>query len=91
MVGQHQKIGSHVTNNDVITPEFFYKDGIHIPDYVGSHLGKWERQSIPLQVSEEYANVIVEFNDHFKEQIVSIGDYDLLQEVMIMQKLEDYT
>ena len=82
---------SHVAHNNVVTPKFFYEDGIHIPDYVGDSLGKWERQSIPLQVSEEYASVIMEFNDYFKEQIISIEDYDLLQEVMIMQKLEDHT
>ncbi len=82
---------SHVTHNDVVTPEFLYEDGIRIPDYVGNSLGRWERQSVPLQVSDEYSNVIMEFNDYFKEEIVSIGDYDLLQEVMIMQKLEDYT
>ncbi|QMU54891.1 MAG: VWA domain-containing protein [Nitrosopumilus sp.] len=82
---------SHVTHDNVLAPKFFYGDGIHIPDYVGNSLGRWERQSIPLQVSGEYAGVIVEFNDYFKEQIISIEDYDLLQEVMIMQKLEDHT
>ena len=81
---------SHVTHNDVVAPDFLYDDGIRIPDYVENSLGEWERQSIPLQVSEEYAHVIVEFNDYFKEQIISIEDNDLLQEVMIMQKLEDY-
>ena len=81
---------SYMTHNDVVVPTFFYEDGIRIPDYVGNSFGQWERQSIPLQVSEEYAHVIVEFHDYFQEQIVLIEDYDLLQEVMIMQKLGDY-
>ena len=71
-------------------PSFFYEDGIQVPDYLGKSLGKWERQSIPLRVSGEYRQVIGQFNDYFKEEITLIDDYDLIQEVAIMEKLTEY-
>lgn len=76
---------------DIITPWTYYEHGIQIPDYVESKsLGKWERQSIPLQVSDPYEQLIPEFNEYFNQEMISIDDQTLQQEVDILNKLENY-
>ena len=75
-----------------ITPSsaYLYDEGIHVPDYVVDSLGYWDRNSSPLQVSAQYRDAISEFNDYFKQELIMIGDFELLQEVLIMEKLQDY-
>ena len=65
----------------------FYEDGIYLPDYVFIGLGKWERQSLPLQVSSEYEKLIEEFSNYYTSEANSIQDPELDQEIKIMQKL----
>ena len=79
-------------NNDgVIEPLIYYERGIHVPDYIESRsLGQWERQSIPLQVSNQYEKLITEFNEYFNQEMNVIGDDTLQQEIDILNKLENY-
>ncbi len=72
-------------------PMTYYEYGIHIPDYVESaSLGQWERQSIPLQVSDKYEKVIAEFNKYFNQEMILINDDTLQQEIDILNKLDNY-
>ena len=68
-------------------PAFFYDDGIYLPEYVGNSLVQWERQSIPLRVSGEYQSIIGQFNDYFKREMVALDDYNLVQEIQMLDKL----
>lgn len=75
----------------IIEPYFFYEEGLHVPLYVYTKsLGQWERQSSPLQVSDEYEKLIMEFNEYFYHEMKSIGDDSLEQEIKILNKLENY-
>lgn len=78
-------------SNQEPRPTFFYDEGIHVPDHVGDSPGRWERQSIPLQVSGDYGEIMRQFGDYFKEEMVQVDDLDLLQEVMILDKLEEHS
>ncbi len=78
-------------SDDIILPLVYYERGIHIPDYVESKsLGEWERQSIPLQVSDQYEKLIAEFNEYFNQEMTAIDDDTLQQEIDILNKLENY-
>lgn len=68
------------------SPMIFYEDGIHLPEYV-IEFSQWERQSIPIQISDEYQMILKDFNDYFKTQVSAIGDLELNQEVSILKKL----
>ncbi|MCK5283425.1 MAG: VWA domain-containing protein [Nanoarchaeota archaeon] len=71
-----------------IVPMITYEKGIVIPPDVETPiLGRWERQSIPLQVSDEYKSIIGDFKDYFESESQAIGDDTLAQEVDIMEKL----
>ncbi|OYT54305.1 MAG: hypothetical protein B6U72_03175 [Candidatus Altiarchaeales archaeon ex4484_2] len=70
-----------------IKPAVNMIDGIVIPEIEHTRLGRWERQSIPLQVSEDYKEVINEFKNHFKKEITEIGDDTLQQAIEILDKL----
>ena len=78
-------------SGDIIEPLVYYESGIHVPDYVESkNLGQWERQSIPLQVTDQYETLIIEFNEYFNQEMTIIGDDTLQQEIDILNKLENY-
>ena len=71
-----------------VVPVMTYDTGIIIPpDVEMPELGRWERQSIPLQVSEEYKSMISDFKLYFETESQAIGDSTLSQEVEIMEKL----
>lgn len=53
-------------------------------------LGRWERQSVDLTVSEEYQEIFEEFKEYFKEESDKIGDESLEQELEILEKLANY-
>lgn len=63
-------------------------EGIEPP--IMPELGKWERQSEELQVSENYREKIKKFREHFEKETEVLDDEDLLQELEILKKLEDY-
>jgi Ca-activated chloride channel family protein len=68
-------------------PRVSEEDGIVIPP---SGLGKWERQSLPLMVSAEYRMLLREFSDYFYDEMDEIGDYELEQELEILEALSRY-
>ncbi|MBL7169640.1 MAG: VWA domain-containing protein [Candidatus Aenigmarchaeota archaeon] len=60
------------------------------PPWIFPGLGKWERQSKPLKVSELYRDKIQAFKEHFEQEMGEIGDSTLEQELDIMEKLVGY-
>ena len=52
--------------------------------------GRWERQSMPLTVSLEYARVFDTFRGYFSEEIGAVGDASLTQELRILDRLSYY-
>jgi Ca-activated chloride channel family protein len=67
----------------MIMPAVTLDSGIVIP----VELGEWERQSMPLQVSEPYQELFQEFAKYFNGEARSIGDQNLQQEQLILEKL----
>lgn len=65
----------------------FSEKGLHLPDYVIIELGRWERQSSPLHVSEEYKELIDGFAKYFSDEAKLIQDPELEQESKLMEKL----
>ena len=69
-----------------VMPSVTLANGIIIP----VELGEWERQSMPLQVSEPYKELFKKFEDYFKGEMQAIGDSDLQQEQVILNKLSGF-
>ncbi|OPY50171.1 MAG: von Willebrand factor type A domain protein [Methanosaeta sp. PtaU1.Bin112] len=70
-----------------IVPSVTLTNGIVIP----IELGEWERQSMPLTVSEPYPQLFGQFADYFASESQAIGDNTLDQEEKILKKLQDYS
>jgi Ca-activated chloride channel family protein len=70
-----------------IVPSVTLTNGIVIP----IELGEWERQSLPLTVSEPYPQLFGQFSDYFASESQAIGDNSLDQEEKILKKLQDYS
>jgi Ca-activated chloride channel family protein len=68
-------------------PRINDETGILIPPV---QLGQWERQSLPLAVTEEYRELFKEFCEYFGKETGEIGDDTLSQELEILEKLIDY-
>ncbi len=70
-------------------PSIDRERGIIIPpaDFT---LGRWERQSLPLMVSDKYRQLFSAFTSYFDEEMKSIGDSTLSQELDILHKLSSY-
>jgi Ca-activated chloride channel homolog len=62
--------------------------GIIIQAY--PYLGQWERSSLPLTVSQFYKKIFSNFSQYFENEMRNIGDYDLGQELDILNKLAGY-
>jgi Ca-activated chloride channel family protein len=69
-----------------IVPSVTLANGIVIP----VELGEWERQSMPLTVSDPYRELFVMFADYFQKEMQAIGDDTLGQEELILRKLGGY-
>jgi len=67
-----------------IVPSVTLTGGIVIP----VELGEWERQSLPLIVSDPYPELFGRFRDYFQREAQAIGDETLSQEEAILRKLE---
>lgn len=67
----------------MIMPSVTLAHGILIP----VELGEWERQSMPLQVSEPYRQIFQEYAKYFQGEMQAIGDQDLQQEQLILMNL----
>jgi Ca-activated chloride channel family protein len=48
---------------------------------------QWERQSLPLMVSDPYRKIFRDFSRYFEKEMGAIGDYTLDQEIEILNKL----
>jgi Ca-activated chloride channel family protein len=69
-----------------IVPSVTLANGIVIP----IELGEWERQSLPLAVSDPYPELFGRFRDYFQMESQAIGDSTLEQEEAILKKLEGF-
>ena len=67
-----------------IVPSVTLASGIVIP----VELGEWERQSLPLTVSDPYPELFSRFRDYFQVEAQAIGDSSLGREEAILRKLE---
>jgi Ca-activated chloride channel family protein len=79
------------SENQPIRPKVTLETGIIVPDEpVELELGRWERQSIPLQVSDEYGKLFSEFTDYFEVEMANVGDPTLSQDIDVLKKLTNY-
>jgi Ca-activated chloride channel family protein len=60
------------------------ESGIIVPPIT---LGQWERQSLPLLVSEPYQELFTEFRDYFEKEMNDLNDDELNQELKILDEL----
>lgn len=74
---------------DVRQPHVNMDDGIVVPD-PRIELGKWERQSTPLNVMVEYKVLMQTFNAYFESEMHELSDETLNQEMNLLQKLSTY-
>lgn len=65
-----------------------YRCGI-IPPPLEYKSGKWERKSIKLAVSAEYAELFEKFEKYFDTEMKSIGDENLKEELETIKRLLD--
>jgi Ca-activated chloride channel family protein len=66
-----------------VTPTVTLESGIVVP----VELGQWERQSLPLQVSEPYRKLFSLYAPYFEKERKAIGDGNLQQEEVVLKKL----
>jgi Ca-activated chloride channel homolog len=69
-----------------IIPAVNYKMGIVLPKELDI-LGKWERQSVPLTIHNEYKDLFFSFNKHFTDEMNVLKDTVLKQESELMNKI----
>ena len=69
------------------TTSRLYGEGAGTPGREYEPLGRWERESVPLAVSGQYADAIRQFSEYFREQAGEIGDPELLREVSLLERL----
>lgn len=70
-----------------IVPSVTLTNGIVIP----VELGEWERQSMPLTVTQPYPEMFGRFANYFSSESQAIDDKTLDQEEKILKKLQDYS
>jgi Ca-activated chloride channel family protein len=66
-----------------VVPTVTLESGIVVP----VELGQWERQSLPLQVSEPYRKLFALYSTYFESERKAIGDGNLQQEEVVLKKL----
>ncbi len=69
-----------------VAPSVSPESGIVIP----VDLGEWERQSLPLRVAEPYRKLFYIFGTYFNEESQAIGDDNLQQEQVVLERLSGY-
>ena len=62
--------------------------GIIIP--IEANLSQWERQSLPLMVSDSYARIFLNFGRYFTQEMDAINDNTLGQELDLLNMLSRY-
>jgi Ca-activated chloride channel family protein len=73
-------------NGQKVMPMVTFDSGIVIP----IELDEWERQSLPLRVAEPYRKLFGIFGTYFEEESQAIGDDNLQQEQVVLEKLKNY-
>jgi len=73
-------------SGEPVLPTVSLERGIVLPP----ELGEWERQSLPLRVSEPYRALFSVFGTYFEQESEAIGDIDLQQEEIVLDKLSSY-
>lgn len=71
---------------DSVEPLISSEIGIRPPD-LEPWLGRWERRSVPLTVSDHYRALMRDFRDHMQTEIATIGDETLSQEMDLLSAL----
>ena len=66
-----------------VQPSVTMESGIVVP----VKLGKWERQSMPLQVLDHYKNLFELFATYFRKEMMATGDETLKKEMAVLVKL----
>ena len=79
-------IGILIQHGWKIVPSVTLANGIVVP----VDLGEWERQSMPLTVSDPYPELFGQFLNYFKGEEQAIGDSTLVQEEDVLKKLQGY-
>lgn len=69
--------------------ETYYIEGIPIID-LEFVLGRWERQSTKLRVSDEYKKLFAEFIPYFEREMSTIGDQSMSKELETLRLLINY-
>ena len=72
-----------VEGREKVQPAVTLETGIVVP----VKLGKWERQSIPLHVTDQYKNIFELFRAYFEKEMEALGDEALKQELAVLGKL----
>lgn len=88
---------SHQKPDITCPPIIMYETGIRCPEMrclppmppMCPILNEWERQSIPLYVSNHYKKVFSVFGEYFSNEMTAIGDKTLQQELDLLKKLAD--
>ena len=62
--------------------------GIIVPFEEDFKLGRWERQSVQLYVSEQYRELFKEFKLYFENEMKEIGDNSLNKEVELLKRIK---
>ena len=73
--------------DEPISPRVNRKAGIIMPR---PYLNKWERQSVPLQISSYYQGLFVDFRKYIKSEMDAVGDDTLVQEIEILDYLIEH-
>ena len=60
-----------------------------LPPWPIDRLGDWERRSTPLFVAHKYREMFATFREYFAAESEVLGDEDLAQEMMILDRLAD--
>ena len=68
-----------LTDHQIVTKQY------PIPEF--QHLGKWERESVPLSVSNKYLELIQQFKQHLKGEMLILDDNALQQEIRLLNKI----
>jgi Ca-activated chloride channel family protein len=74
--------------NKPLQPSVDAQRGIVVPD--AAVLSKWERQSIPLRVSDAYKKLFGDFKTYFGAEMKAIGDGTLDKELKVLDKLINF-
>lgn len=90
LLTEREIIDKQKLSEPIVPPvEIYYIEGIPIidPEFV---LGRWERQSVKLHVSDEYKELLAVFIPYFEKETTTIGDESLNRETDILLLLSGY-